>query len=66
MLLLMANKSTTLKRYTNQEQPQDEGTCKNCAHQGNCPYGDGTCSRAYYHKIYSNKLKKSVDKFVLK
>ena len=25
----------------------DEGTCKNCKYQGNCPYLDGSCSRAY-------------------
>lgn len=45
---------------------KDKGTCFNCKHQGDCPYTDGTCSRSYYHKIYSNKKEKSIDKFVLK
>lgn len=66
MLLLMANKPNALKIHKNQEQLQDVGTCKNCARQGNCPYSDGTCSRSYYHKIYSDKKKISVDKFILK
>lgn len=66
MLLLMTNRQNTLKAKYNKEELKDEGTCKNCKHQGNCPYADGTCSRAYYHKIYSNKKEKSVDKFVLK
>ena len=65
MLLLMANKHNPL-RVNEEEILKDEGTCKNCKHQGNCPYSDGTCSRDYYHKIYSNKKEKSVDKFVLK
>lgn len=64
----MANTSRhTLKsRQSNKNHLQDEGTCKNCKHQGNCPYADGTCSRASYHKFYSNKKEKSIDKFVLK
>lgn len=64
----MANTSRhALKnRQSNKNYLQDEGTCENCKHQGNCPYADGTCSRAFYHKIYSNKKEKSVDKFVLK
>ena len=45
----------------------DEGTCKNCTYQGNCPYLDGSCSRAYRSKFYSSsKNKKCIDRFVLK
>ena len=66
MLLLITNRQNALKVRYNEEELKDEGTCKNCKHQGDCPYADGTCSRAYYHKIYSNKKEKSVDKFVLK
>lgn len=67
-LLLMTNTSrhNIMRMETNKETLKDEGTCKNCKHQGNCPYANGTCSRAYYHKIYSDKKKKSVDKFILK
>lgn len=65
-LLLMASKHNTLRAKTKKETLKDEGTCKNCKHQGNCPYADGTCSRAYYHKIYSDKKEKSIDKFTLK
>ena len=68
MLLLMSSTSrtTALKNKKNQEELKDEGTCKNCKHQGNCPYSNGICSRAYYHKIYSDKKEKSIDKFILK
>ena len=45
---------------------KDEGTCLNCKYQGDCPYTDGTCSRAYYHKIYPNNKDKGIDKFKLK
>ena len=45
----------------------DEGTCKNCKYQGNCPYLDGSCSRAYRLNFYSpSKNKKCIDRFVLK
>lgn len=68
MLLLMSSASRTiaLKNKENQEGLKDEGTCKNCKYQGDCPYSDGVCSRAYYHKIYSDKKEKSIDKFILK
>ena len=45
----------------------DEGTCKNCKYQGNCPYLDGSCLRAYRLNFYSpSKNKKCIDRFVLK
>lgn len=67
MLLLMSSASRTIALKNKKEQElKDEGTCKNCKYQGDCPYSNGVCSRAYYHKIYSDKKEKSVDKFVLK
>lgn len=66
MLLLMASRHNMLRGKKIQEQLKDEGTCKNCKYQGNCPYSGGECSRSYYHKIYSDKIKKSIDRFTLK
>jgi radical SAM protein with 4Fe4S-binding SPASM domain len=65
-LLLMASTSHSFRTTHNRQQLQDEGTCRNCKHQGHCPYNNGDCSRSYYHKIYSDKKEKSIDKFVLK
>ena len=64
----MSNSSRFNNRLKNREEElkEDKGTCINCTYQGNCPYADGTCSRSYYHKVYSDKIKKSVDKFKLR
>lgn len=65
-LLLMSSAHRMNVVHNRMEQlKKDEGTCKNCKYQGNCPYSGGECSRAYYHKIYKDKIKKSVDKFTL-
>ena len=49
------NNKATKKEY------QDLGTCKNCQYQGNCPFSS-QCSRS----CFSDKKKKTVDKFKLK
>ena len=65
-LLIMSshfNHSTNV----NKKNLIDEGTCKNCKYQGNCPYLDGSCSRAYRLNFYSpSKNKECIDRFVLK
>ena len=66
LLMSSASRMNKIKSTNNATAKEDVGTCKNCVHQGNCPYTDGTCTRAYYHKIYSDKKEKSVDKFKLK
>lgn len=47
-----------------QKKLKDKGTCLNCKYQGDCPYTQD-CSRSYYHKIYTNKIDKAIDKFEL-
>lgn len=65
-ILLMTSSQRRFTTVNNKKELKDVGSCLNCKHQGNCPYSNGDCSRAYYHKIYSNKIEKSVDKFELK
>jgi hypothetical protein len=66
LLLMTSSGYNTSKAKQSKKHLKDNGTCQNCKHQGNCPYANGVCSRAYYHKIYSDKKEKSVDKFKLK
>ena len=51
MLLFTGARHNRLHSTVDTVELKDEGTCLNCKYQGDCPYADGTCSRAYYHKI---------------
>lgn len=65
--LLMMSSHFNHFNNTNKEKLTDEGTCKNCKYQGNCPYLDGSCSRAYSLNFCSlPKGKECIDRFVLK
>ena len=63
MSLLLMSQSSRIGRNNQiaKKEYQDLGTCKNCRYQGDCPFSS-QCSRS----CFSNKNKKSVDKFQLK
>lgn len=68
-MFLLLSSGVRHQRHSSTEDAvelKDVGTCFNCKYQGDCPYEDNSCSRSYYHKIYSDKKEKSIDKFRLK
>ena len=63
MSLLLMSQSSRMGRHnqTTKKEYQDLGTCKNCRYQGDCPFRS-QCSRS----CFSDKKKKTIDKFKLK